>query len=369
MKKQTYREPDCWPLVQVFNLFMTKQVREATNAYFTQFMYHQAVRKNQIENIADNNGTAGSLKEDVTVLNTAYLGTLVDIRLRSLGLDMAYENFLKLEAVTDITGDPVLLVKHDLGLIPESLIIVMYTLLALELACFAGLAVWVVAHRNRKLIRNSSPVFMLQVLLGAAIMACTVIPLAEQDDYLVARGMTAEELAVEDPALNAACVAQPVLFSLGFFLTFSALFLKSWRLIRIFNNKKLRNLFLRDKQLLAYQFIVILAVVILNLIWAIRDPLVWRRFTVFVDTEQDLVVASIGICYSRTGVYPALPLLIGLLLVLAIGNYLSYLGRRIPTEFNESKWTAVSQLEDQSCASLARDQVSILTYSPRLPVM
>jgi hypothetical protein len=137
-------------------------------------------------------------------------------------------------------------------------------------------------------------------------------------------------------------VAQPILFSLGFFITFSALFLKSWRLIRIFNNKKLRNLFLRDRQLLIYQCGVLFAVVCLNLIWALQSPLEWLRLPLHVDGELDLVVDSAGLCFSRHGIYPALPLITGVMIVLILGNYLAYLGRRIPTEFNESRWVAVS---------------------------
>jgi hypothetical protein len=185
--------------------------------------------------------------------------------------------------------------------------------------------------------------FMMQVLAGCAIMVLTVIPLSQQDSYLVPRAMTEEELAVEDPLLNIACMVDPIVFSFGFFMTFSAMFLKSWRLIRIFNNSKLKNLFLRDRQLLMYQFLIVVLVCVLNGIWAGIDPMVWQRSSEFLNSDG-LVIGSIGICVSRTGIAPALPLLIGIMGILLMGNYLSYLGRRIPTEFNESKWTAMTMV-------------------------
>ena len=93
-----------------------------------------------------------------------------------------------------------------------------------------------------------------------------------------------------------------------------------------------------------YQLLVVFLVVALNLIWALQTPLVWQRFPITFDSSSGLVVSSIGICYSPVGIYPALPLMIGVFLVLALGNYLSYLGRRISTDFNESRWTAMAMV-------------------------
>ena len=202
-------------------------------------MYQKAIRTRNAD------GTIN----DATILTVDDLGTLVDLSTKVA--NMMSLNQLILENITDLlTGKSILLEPQNLNLIPQSAIIFMYSLLVVELLVFFLLGVWVVYYRHRKLIRNSSPIFMLQVLLGAAIMASTVIPLSQQDESLFPGASTVAEITVENPYLNAACVSQPILFSLGFFVTFSALFLKSWRLIRIFNNKKLKNLFLHDRQLL-----------------------------------------------------------------------------------------------------------------------
>ena len=326
-------EPNCYPLLRVYNLFFGSRTLDHVGPKLAQYMYNKAIRTRNAD------GTIN----DATILNVDELGTLVDVSSKSLNL--VYANQLLLETITDLlTGRSILLQPQNLNLIPSSVITFMYSLLAFELFLFLALAIWVVYYRHRKLIRNSSPIFMLQVLFGAAIMACTTIPLAQQDDYLISGESTVADISIPNPFLNAACASQPILFSLGFFITFSALFLKSWRLIRIFNNKKLKNLFLHDRQLLVYQLIVITVVVVLNLIWVLQTPLVWQRFPVTFDSSTGLVTSSIGICYSTVGIYPALPLMIGVLLVLIIGNYLAYLGRRIPTEFNESRWTAMAMV-------------------------
>ena len=44
------------------------------------------------------------------------------------------------------------------------------------------------------------------------------------------------------------------------------------------------------------------------------------------------------------GLLALLLLIVGIVLVLFVGNYLAYVGRAIPTEFNESKWTATAMV-------------------------
>ena len=328
------RAPGCYPMVDVMNL-VTKRVyntltESATKtavatARLVDFIMRKSIRKDA---------------SSATILTAARFGTLCDYK-TSAGLDMALSNTELVKSIL-VNGERVLVIPQNMKWIPSALSGVMYAIMALELVGYAVLALWVIVHRNRKLVRNSSPTFMLQVLFGASLMSLTVVPLAQQDDFVSPVAVPVAELNPGHPSLDSACVAQPFLFSVGFFIVFSALFLKAYRLIRIFNNKKLKNLFLRDRQLLAYQAVVLLAVISLNLVWALYSPLHWHRFPSFIDRELGLVVSSSGLCFSPKGIYPAIPLVVGILIVLAIGNYLAYLGRRIPTEFNESKWTAVS---------------------------
>ncbi|KAH9247112.1 hypothetical protein BASA81_015305 [Batrachochytrium salamandrivorans] len=318
-------QPDCYPLASTFTLFLANPLQHVYAAQLASLLYKDSLRTGQ--------GKTG--------MSASGFGTLTDLVTLG-GTNLAQMNFDALETILLAgSGESILRVQHELNLIPQGAIQAMYAVMGLELALFLGLAIWTVIHRNRKLIRNSSPLFMLQVLFGAMVMACTVIPLAQQDDYLVPRAVTVEELVMSTPMLDVACVANPILFSIGFFITFSAMFLKSWRLIRIFNNAKLKNLFLRDRQLMLYQVAVIVIGVALNAIWAGVDPMVWERGMRY-SNEDGLVIGSAGICVSRTGLGPAIPLIVGILTILVVGNYLAYLGRRIPTEFNESKWTAMA---------------------------
>jgi len=138
-------------------------------------------------------------------------------------------------------GASLLQEAQDLQLIPAGLLYSLYAVAALGMfMCFA-LAVWTSAHRNRKLVRNSSPAFLLQTLAGAFVMMSTTFALGQQDSQLQPIAAYPNDAMFQPNAyLNAACQVQPWLFSVGFALMYSALFLKAWRLVRLFNNIKLR---------------------------------------------------------------------------------------------------------------------------------
>jgi hypothetical protein len=333
----------------VCSIFVVRRLRHTFTAEFVNTIFMDSIRNHQGEQ---------------TALRVNEFGTLTDLVLND-GTDMAVLNSVRIESIVLVsTGESIVRIPHNLNLIPQGAINAMYALMGLEWFILIILAFWVNINRHRKLIRNSSPNFMMQVLFGAAVMVSTIIPLSFQDDQLVPRAMTKALLAKPNPKLNMACMAEPILFSLGFFICFSALFLKAWRLIRIFNNSKLKNLFLKDRQLFLYQLLIVVVVIVLNAIWAGIDPLVWQRQAVFLNA-QGLVVESNGLCYSRSGIGPALPLVTAIMLVLLVGNYLAYLGRRIPTEFNESKWTAMTMIVTMESFAIG---VPVLVLANNVPV-
>jgi hypothetical protein len=71
--------------------------------------------------------------------------------------------------------------------------------------------------------------FLITLLAGTLPSSLAIIPLVIDDNVLSA------EMA------DLACMATPWLYSIGFVLTFAALFAKTYRISRIFNNKKVRQ--------------------------------------------------------------------------------------------------------------------------------
>jgi len=235
-----------------------------------------------------------------------------------------------------------MLMKHaELGLIPQGLVYTVYACTSICILIIIGLGIWVYIYKKKRLIRNSSPIFMMQILLGATISLSAIFPMGMQDNTF----------SFHDPSMNndwsnldRACQAYPFLYSVGFGLSFSALFVKTWRMVKLFNNRRFKRLKITDWMLLKYQFAIIGAIVISNIVWLVVDPLVWKRVSVAVSDSGE-VAESAGICTMSGNVYYAIGPLLGIMiLLLMIGNYYTYKGRFVPSEYAESKWVGFSMV-------------------------
>jgi hypothetical protein len=97
-------------------------------------------------------------------LRSQSIGALGSISINSgnTTLDLSKRNREVLESI-ECNGYSILKQPHNLNLIPSALVVVALVVMWLCIAVNAALATWVVYYKNRRLIRNSSPAFMLQV--------------------------------------------------------------------------------------------------------------------------------------------------------------------------------------------------------------
>ena len=260
-------------------------------------------------------------------------------------IDFLTVNRESLDSIT-CDGHSILNIPHDLHNIPDHVIYFAIVVYTLSMMVCVTICVWVIYYRQRRLVRNSSPPFLIQILVGAMVCMSTIIPLMQQDNHLSERAIhdydETEGHISKNEALDVSCQLQPFIFSLGFGIMYSALLLKSWRLAKLFNNRKLRRLFISDARLLAYQAVVVTVVVSLNLIWVLADPLTWDRFPLAYDAHSGLVIESRGLCESPNAATSMIPLVSMIFLSLIYGVYLIYISRDVPTQFSESKWIGMS---------------------------
>lgn len=102
--------------------------------------------------------------------------------------------------------------------------IILFSLqLALTLAC----AAWTVYYRERRVVKASQPLFLCLVCFGTFVLSLSIIPLGIQGKYRSVKDNTTGELTDEEnpevAGVDAACMALPWLFSIGFSIVFSAL--------------------------------------------------------------------------------------------------------------------------------------------------
>jgi len=200
-------------------------------------------------------------------------------------------------------------------------------------------AYWSYAERKNKVVRASQPIFLGMISVGVFIMLSTIIPI----------GMDESFFDLNEDQLGYACAISPWLFSVGFVISFSALFSKTWRVNKILNNPdKFRRLKVTYRDVIA-PFVGLLLVNLLVLaLWSALAPIKWERFD---KTEKDPIMITTtetyGACSSDekdlTLVFAGLIAAIDIL-SLIFANIQAYQCRNISVEFSESQWIAIAMV-------------------------
>jgi len=127
-------------------------------------------------------------------------------------------------------------------------------------------AIWVVYYRENKVVRSSQPIFLLLICCGTLVMSTAILPLSIDDKIVSVRGC------------DISCMAMPWLLSVGFVLTFSALFSKILKVNTIVRaSLRLDRIELSLLDVLKPLVALSLINIVLLLIWTLVDPLKWVR--------------------------------------------------------------------------------------------
>jgi len=198
-----------------------------------------------------------------------------------------------------------------------------------------GFGAWTFANRKKRVIMASQPEFLYLICAGVLIFASSIIAFGIDDEDHSLRGC------------DIACMFAPWLVSVGFVLTFSALFSKTWRINRLVHGaKRCTRIKLKAKDVMTPLIVLMAANVIVLLCWTVLAPLEFVREN---DSGTDLwnrIISSYGTCKTTSGSkgnsIPYL-VLIGLINIgaLLIANIQAYIARDIQTEYSESKYIAL----------------------------
>lgn len=197
-----------------------------------------------------------------------------------------------------------------------------------------GFSTWTLFHRNRKVIKASQPGFLGMISFGVLLMGSAIIPLSFDDSE-------------GGHGCSMACMAVPWLLCLGFCVSFSALFSKTWRINRIFQAKdRFVKVQVTERDVLVpFIVLVFLNVLVLSL-WTTLAPLHYvRKYHPGTD-DWNRFISSYGLCSAVTNRFGgAIPYLISLgvinLGVIIMANIQAYRARSIQSEFSESKYIAL----------------------------
>lgn len=212
---------------------------------------------------------------------------------------------------------------------------------------------WTWSKRRVRVVKASQPLFLVMVAVGALIMGSSVLPISMVDSV--------------DGKCQKICMAFPWLLSLGFTITFSALFSKAWRINRIYRSKSPRQRMKVSKRDVMVPFLVLFSVNVFVLtLWTLMEPLKYERFDHKGVDGWNRVISTYGACASDDW---SLPYIITLgcinLGVLLIANWQAYESRSIQSEFSESRYIGIVMASMLQAALSGIPVLSLVTEHPQ----
>merc|ERR1711988_1356600 len=150
-------------------------------------------------------------------------------------------------------------------------------------------------YYKNKVVRASQPPFLLLIIFGCWVSSATMIAISVDDssvDYSKTpyMDMTERDRQRVYGGVNFACQIQPYLYGIVFAITFSSLYAKIARVLRIFNvgsrTSTLKRAPVKIQDMVAYQAVSILFEFGVCFVWHMMNPLVWNRQVMCVQYEE-----------------------------------------------------------------------------------
>jgi gamma-aminobutyric acid type B receptor len=262
--------------------------------------------------------------------------------------------------------------NQNYNLIPEGALIFGLIFSGMTLLFSIFWLVWTVAKRNLYVVKVSQPVFLGQICAGAVVMVMVVVPLSMQEDLGMLQRQQQNAHGQSSPYnLDAACMSVPWLLFMGYTVSFSALFSKTWRLNRLLRSSEgMRRMELRPRDVLGPFLFLMMINVALLLVWTIVAPLKYRRVVV-----QDNVDAfgrsldSYGTCRpgpDSVSLYFLISLAVVDLIGLCFAVYQLYIARNLPTEFQEASHLSIAMISFLETLLLGSPVLFIVSDSPSM---
>jgi len=225
-----------------------------------------------------------------------------------------------------------------------------------------GWSIWVFLHASHRVVKASQPVFLHMMCAGILVMGLSLIPLSIDDSLASPTGC------------SIACMAFPWLLSIGFSMSFSALFSKVWRINQIVKGaKNYRRVHISTRDVLVPFAVICTANVVILGIWSGVDPLVWVRETMDGETKEsegaNYREDTYGHCSVHENVFGLVCLVLLVLvnfgaLVLALIQL--YHARELSTEYSEGKYIAIAMGSMIQVFLTGLPILVIVTDSPRV---
>jgi len=215
------------------------------------------------------------------------------------------------------------------------LVILGYVYFTIVALVVLGCGVWLVVNRKQRVVYASQPPFLCMVCVGALVLGSTILPL------------TVNTQRYTEHESDAACMAIPWLFSIGFTTTFAALFSKLWRVNRLFRNpKSYKRMKVEAKDVIIPYLILLGFNLVVLLCWTLISPLMYIRRDNLGTDGWNRIISRHGVCSApeeelTTSIVCTSILVVLNFVVLILANHQAYQVRFVQTEFSESSYIAI----------------------------
>ena len=211
--------------------------------------------------------------------------------------------------------------------------------------------IWLLRNAKEKVLINSQGSLLNVMCVGCLIASWSVLALTADDqmnDYL-------DE--------NIACMAAPVMFSIGFQLALLALLGKIYRIFILFkSSKKLRRHKISTAHVLTGVAAVMTIEIVIMICWIVLAPLRFERLIGSTD-EFGNPIHSFGQCSGGPACVAFVAVLFGLhAFALVATGYASSRVKDLPVEFQESRYLNLAVLSMSQIYLIAVPTV-VATYS------
>lgn len=189
---------------------------------------------------------------------------------------------------------------------------------ALVVTMSVGFSGWTFVKVKTRIVKASQPIFLSFICFGTLLMGASMIPLSLDDEV------------VSEQGASVACASFPWLLSLGWCISFSALFSKTKRINAIFHNPKFRRVKVEARDVMKPMLALLVLNVALLATWTAFAPLEWQRETTSLD-EYGRESESQGQCSSDNPLPFFIPLVVVNLGALGYAVMQAYVARKIST--------------------------------------
>merc|ERR1711981_1028184 len=212
------------------------------------------------------------------------------------------------EYAVGIGPDATCIPAENMNFITPALRGFVYFLIALTLWVAVMCLGWIYRYRNNMLVKVAQPNCLGLIILGCIVSTTSIIPMGIETEYR------------DSPDINgadAACMAVPWLWGLGFTICFSSLFAKVWKVKQLYKaSAQCRRVEVNNKSIMVIMGSMLFVECAILIAFQVVSPQIWER-----EVLQDVdgyAIESEGGCTSDYGWWFWLALFLFQIMVLAV---------------------------------------------------